>query len=320
MTGRLRVGIVGIGFGQQVHLPIFRAHPQCEVAGLCASTYARAAAAAAQHKVPHAFGSWPALIDSADIDVVSVAAPPVLQPEIIRAALAKGKPVFCEKPVGCSAGPVAELAELAQQRRLPNMVDLEFPEIPAWQRAQAILSSGALGQVRHVVVAWNVETYANKLGLESWKTRAEDGGGVLPAFVSHSFYYLEWLLGPIARLSARLSRAPGDTRSAETLGVLGLEFASGCMASLTVSSHAFLGNGHRLEFYGDHGAMILENLAADYARGFTLRCGTRGMGGLETVPVADFPDGVDGRIAAVTPLAARFVDWCLTGRPAAPTL
>jgi len=126
LNGNVRVGIVGIGFGQQVHLPVFRAHPQCEVVGLCASNYERAAAAATKHGVPHAFGNWQELISSPEIDVVSIATPPSQQPAIILACLVQGKPIFCEKPVGCSATPIAELVQMAQLRQLPNVVDFEF--------------------------------------------------------------------------------------------------------------------------------------------------------------------------------------------------
>ena len=320
LTGKVRVGIVGIGFGQQVHLPVFRSHPQCEVVGLCASTYERAAVVADQHGIAHAFGNWQELIDSPEVDVVSVAVPPSQQPAVIRAGLIRGKPVFCEKPVGCSVAPVAELVQLAQQYQLPNVVDFEFPEIPSWQRAKTILSTGELGKLRHVTVNWNVETYANKMGLRSWKTRSEDGGGALYAFVSHSFYYLEWLLGRIARMSVRLGQAPDDTRSADTLCVVCLEMKSGQIVSLTVSNHAFLGTGHRLEFYADNGTMILENRSVDYIKGFSVRYGTRASNQLEVVSVDEFPEEVDGRIAAVTPLVSRFIEWCTTGRATSPTL
>ena len=320
LTGKIRVGIVGIGFGQQVHLPVFQAHPQCDVVGLCASSYERALAVATTRGVSHAFENWQQLVDSSEIDVVSIATPPSKQPDIIRVCLVKGKPVFCEKPVGCSAVSVAELVQLGQQHHIPNVVDFEFAEIPAWQRAKTILSSGELGTGRHVVVNWHVETYANKMGSTSWKTRIEDGGGVLYSFVSHSFYYLEWLLGPIQRLSAHMGRAPGDSRSADTLCVICLEMKSGCFVSLTVSNNAFLGTGHKLECYADNGTLILENPTPDYVKGFSLKQGTRTSNQLEVIPITDFPDHTDGRIAAVTPLVDRFINWCATGQEVSPSL
>jgi len=142
--------------------------------------------------------------------------------------------------------------------------------------------------LRHVVVNWNVETYTNKMGLHSWKTRVEDGGGVLYAFISHSFYYLEWFLGKIVRLSAHLGRAPGDTRSADTLCVMCLELESGCRVSLSAATMLFWEQGHRIEFYGDNGTLILENPTVDYVKGFSLRYGTRTSNRLEVVPVLIF--------------------------------
>src|SRR5579859_1333404 len=122
----LRVGIIGIGFGQQVHLPAFRANPYCEVVAICASSQERAAAVAARHQISAAYGSWQKLIESPDIDVVSIATPPQLQAIILRACLDNGKPAFCEKPLAGNAEQARILAQSAQGKQIPCMVDLEF--------------------------------------------------------------------------------------------------------------------------------------------------------------------------------------------------
>src|SRR4029077_16925494 len=103
--------------------------------------------------------------------------------------------------------------------------------------------------------------------------------GTLNQFVSHSFFYLEWLLGPVARIAAHLTPrdAAGDARAD-----LWLELASGCPVSVSVAADAFLGSGHRLEIYGEQGALLLENRTADYVNGFTLSLGTRGTRAFST--------------------------------------
>jgi predicted dehydrogenase len=58
----LRIGIAGIGFGAAVHLPALRACPGVEVAALCASTQARAAAAASRLGVPVGVGDVDSLL------------------------------------------------------------------------------------------------------------------------------------------------------------------------------------------------------------------------------------------------------------------
>src|SRR5260370_7633298 len=52
---------------------------------------------------------------------------------------------------------------------------------------------------------------------------------------------------------------------------LALAFASGAGGSFQVSCAAFHGSGHRIELYGEAGALFLANPPADYFRRFELR-------------------------------------------------
>ena len=99
MSPPLRVAVIGVGFGQQVHVPAFRADPRCEVTTLCASNEAKAAEIAGRLNVPRASGDWRAVIADSEIDAVSIAVPPCLQSQIALEALEHGKAVFCEKPL-----------------------------------------------------------------------------------------------------------------------------------------------------------------------------------------------------------------------------
>ncbi len=320
MADPLRVGVVGIGFGQQVHVPAFQANDRCQVTTLCASSVERAMEVARRLKVDRALGNWQELVTDPTIDAISIATPPGTQETVAIAALSQGKAVFCEKPLALSVESAQKMVDLATQVGVANMVDFEFPDIDEWQKAKSLLEEGAIGNLRHIAVSWNVETYANRMGLSSWKTRTEDGGGTLYSFVSHCFYYLEWFAGPIRRLACTLFRAPGDTRAGDTLVSLNLELESGVPATLSVSSHAFLGNGHRVEFYGDNGTLVLDNPTPDYVSGFQLLHGTRESKQLQVVHLNTQPtDARDGRLIVVSRLVDRFISWLETGIPSAPS-
>jgi predicted dehydrogenase len=90
----LRIGIVGIGYGQHVLLPVFQTDERAVVEAICASTQDRAQTVADEHHVPLAFGDWREMLSH--VDAVAVAVPPTQQPEIVLAALEMGKPVFAE--------------------------------------------------------------------------------------------------------------------------------------------------------------------------------------------------------------------------------
>lgn len=317
----LQVGVIGVGFGQQVHVPAFRSDTRCFVGAVCASNKKRAQDIADRLKIPRAYGDWQDLIGDADIGAVSIAVPPALQADIALAALKANKAVFCEKPLALSVKEGMNLAEFASKKNLANMIDFEFPEIPHWQKAKEIVDSGRLGALRHANISWNVETYANRMAIKSWKTNLKEGGGALSTFGTHCFYYVEWLLGPITLLSAKSTHSPSYPFEADTNVSLCMILNSGIMVSIQLSTNAFLGGGHRLEVYGDEGTLVLSNPTADYINGFELFVGDRSSSKLEALILPDSgkTDLADGRIAAVSQLLRRFVDWTLEDEPSSPS-
>lgn len=314
---KIQVGVVGVGFGQNVLVPAFRSIGGCEVLGVCASRSRKAAEIAARLGIPKAYSQWEAMLEDSDISAVAIAVPPLQQPEIALAALRKGKAVLCEKPMAAALAPVREMASEAKERAIAGMVDFEFPEIEVWKQARTLLESGRIGALRHIAVTWNVETYVNRENLQSWKADTAQGGDTLNLFASHVFYYLEWFVGRIRRVSIHLLKSPDDPREGHTLVSGCLESESQVPISVVVCSHAFLGGGHRVEFFGNTGTLVLDNSTSDYISGFRLLTGSRGSTTLECIG-EDRPSGADGRVEAVARLAGRFVNWIRTGAASTP--
>jgi predicted dehydrogenase len=309
------IGIVGIGFGQNVHLPAFRADPRARVVAIAASSVERARAAADKLAIPAAYGDWRALCTDPAVAVVAISVPPALQPQIALAAIAAGKHILCEKPLANSLEDAQRIASAARDAGLIGAVDFEFPQIPAWQTAREVCVRRRLGRLRQVAITWHIETYAYRRGapsgavsgVVSWKLDAARGGGTINLFVSHTVQCIEWMLGqPIARVCARLSPvgAPAEAR------VHGwFELADGTPVTITVAADAFAGTGHRWEIYGDDGTMLLENPGADYVNGFSVRVADRVGGDALTrvdQTLTDVP--ADGRVYAVSKLVGHFLD------------
>ena len=318
----IRVGIVGVGFGQQVLIPAFQLVPKFTVTAVAASSAHRAERVRERFGLRIAYGDWRALVDSNLVDVVAVAVPPVMQPMVIRAAIMAGKPIFCEKPVAVDVSDAVAACELADMSDLPNMVDFWLPELPVWQRVGDILLTGEIGPIRHITVQWNLETFNVLQQNDSWKRLPEQGGGVLNGFVSHVLHYLEWLFGPIDGIGCMLHRAPDLPGWVETLALINGRFVMGAPFSICASNHAVHGNGHRLEVHGRDGSLVLENSDNDHARGFTIRIGDRRSRIWRVAAASDdlSINSVDGRIMPVTALVCRFAEWIETGRSSVPSL
>jgi len=317
--------VIGIGYGQHVLVPSFRSDPRCEVVAIAASTPSRAERIAEQIGVRHAFGDWRDLVHSPNVDAVAISVPPASQPEMAIEGIQCGKPVLCEKPLANSLVAAERLAEVAANSGVPNMVDFLFPEVPLWGKAKEILDGGGIGNIRQVDLSWSVETYANKEGLDSWKTRAEDGGGALNNFFSQCFHYLEWFLGPVGRVSANSINAPGDTRAGETAVSMTLEFMSGIFATASLNTAAPMVHRHCLMFHGDDGTLKLENNTKDYVEGFRLHHGSRDSGVMQEIFSNDPPQSVaipiaDGRVQAATKIIGRLLDWTQSGESATPNI
>lgn len=310
MGSPLNIGIIGLGFGSQVHVPAFRLDSRCLVAAIAGRSAEKAARVADRLSITKSYGDWRPIVEDDSIDAVAIAVPPSDQPAIALAALEAGKHVFCEKPLAAQVADAARLFEAATARRLVHGIDFIFPELPLWMKARELVRADEFRGIRHAVLDWRVETYAARTKARSWKTDPSRGGGVLNNFVSHVVHNIEWLFGPIASVTAAVR---GPCGGAETCVQATLDLDSGFPAFLSVASDAFLGHGHRLEVYGEEGTLILENRTADYAAGFELWLGTRRTGSLELIARDEPQPGLDGRIAPVSKLASRFLDSILNG-------
>jgi predicted dehydrogenase len=318
----IRLGIVGTNYGRNVIAPAFRNDPRCLVLALAGTDQARTAEIARASGIPAAFGNWEDLLKRADIDAVAIATPPAVQPMIAIRAFERDKAVLIEKPMAASLADAADMLRAARIGEHIAMIDFNFAELPTWRKARDMLHAGAIGQLRHFFITWNFENRATELRLRHWKTSAADGGGTLGNIASHAMYYIEWFCGPINELTARLSCLPDDPEL-EVNVMMSFSFPSGASGSLTISSASFLGSGHRLEFYGEDGTLVLANPTTDYMRGFTIHHASRPAAALKAVPVDPDPldaNAPDGRIAPVSRLASRFLDAIERRQPATPSL
>src|SRR2546423_2111222 len=170
---QIRVGVVGLRFGVQVHVPAFRADTRCRVVALAGRDSERSALAANALGVERSFGDWRCLLADQGIDAVSIAVPPSEQPAIIEEAARVGKHVFCEKPVAASVVAAERALDCVRRAGVVHAIDFIFPEIDAWKTARRLIHQGGIGTPRHFSYRWCIETFATRTRVDSWKSRIE---------------------------------------------------------------------------------------------------------------------------------------------------
>jgi predicted dehydrogenase len=122
------------------------------------------------------------------VDVVSVALPPSMQPQVCRTLLSAGISVLCEKPMAATASEAAALAGIASDATLMPAFLLRFH--PVYRRMKALIDSGELGTLREVAI----DSRATKRDVDGWRRDASSGGAMLVNGI-HAVDLAHWLCG-----------------------------------------------------------------------------------------------------------------------------
>lgn len=313
----LRIGIAGLGFGAAGHAPALRSLPNVEVVAIAGTDMARSRAVADKCGIAHACDSIEALLDL-KLDVVTLALPPDQVADAVRAALAYGVDVLCEKPLGTNATTAAELAGLATGRI--TAMNFQFAELETFVRLKQITDAADLGRPLHAQVLWLMESYAHRHRSWSWKVDAQRGGGAISLFGSHIFFLAEWLFGPIANVWGKTATtscdfSPGGAVAAEDLVHCRLEHANNVVCAATFGNASPGSTMHRWTVVYEHGTVILENKTSDYMSGFVLSVSG---GSLSGTSISEPTTDGDGRLPPFRRLATRFLEGVRERRPVRP--
>src|SRR6266446_9724777 len=115
----LGVGIIGVnpgwGWAATAHIPALRGLPSYEIRALSASNPESARAAGEAFGVSAVFSDHEQLVTQRDIDVVAVTVKVPHHRELVSAALAAGKAVYCEWPLGRDFEDARAMAALAAE-------------------------------------------------------------------------------------------------------------------------------------------------------------------------------------------------------------
>ncbi len=151
MARSLRVGIIGAnargGWAGDAHVPAVQGLAGLELAAVATSRQKTADEAAHAFAVPKAYASGFALIDDPAIDLVTVATRVPDHRALVLAALAAGKHVYSEWPLGRGSAESNEMARAASDAGVHHAIGLQLRASPAVRAARECLVSGAIGRL-----------------------------------------------------------------------------------------------------------------------------------------------------------------------------
>jgi predicted dehydrogenase len=118
----------------------------------------------------------------------------------VRAAIAAGRHVYCEKPLAEDLDSALELARLAEAAGVKHGVVQDKLFLPGIRTLKRVLESGALGRVLSVRGEFGYWVFPGPDPAPqrpSWNYRAADGGGIIADMFAHWRYVLDDLFGSV---------------------------------------------------------------------------------------------------------------------------
>ncbi len=209
MAQIIGVGVIGMGWMGTVHSRAYlQAADRFHDSGIRAKLIICADEVEQRVKESHErFGferyttRWQDVIADPEVRIVNIATPNHLHLEVVRAAAAAGKHIFCEKPVGKDSQQTGEIERLARQAGVLTFVGYNYRWSPVIQYARQQIREGRLGRFTHFRGRFFAGYASNPQGVLSWRFQRELAGmGVLGDLMSHVVDTGLMLAGPVKRV------------------------------------------------------------------------------------------------------------------------
>lgn len=252
-----RIALVGSGNISDTHARAVLATEGAELAG-CWSRNADASARLADRYGTSAFPSLDDLLAAGRVDGVMIGTPSGVHGDAAIAAARRGVHVLVEKPLETTSARVDQVLDACAAGGVTLGVIFQDRTATSLRWLHDTIAAGMIGT--SVLASASVRWYRppDYYASSRWRgTRALDGGGALMNQGIHTVDLLLWLMGPVTRVSA-VARTALHRIEVEDTVVATLEFASGAVGTLEVTTAAWPGLPRRLEVSGSEGTVVVE--------------------------------------------------------------
>ncbi len=176
--------------------------------------------------------------------------------DLILAAAAAGKQIFCEKPVDLAIGRARNCAEAVARAGVTCMIGFQRRFDPTFAALKARLDAGEIGTPEMLVVT-SRDPGAPPIPY------IKSSGGIFRDMLIHDFDIFRWILGDDAatvhaNASCLVDRAIGDVGDADSTAVT-IRTKRGRLCQINTSRRAAYGYDQRFEVLGSGGMLQASN-------------------------------------------------------------
>lgn len=245
----MRIGIIGLGRAGSVHLQAWPHVEGAEVVAVCdPSPAARKRAREMGIKV---YSDPAVMLETANLDGVTIATPPADHAEIAIACLDRGLHVLCEKPLALTTWDALAMLKAAARNKRQLLLATKFRHVPELATARELIANGKLG----VPVAFEVSFCSPVDMSKRWNAqRRVAGGGVIIDNGCHAFDIMSYLFGSVTRVQTNLHR-PLQKIGVEDGATIQVRAGDGVVGKADVSWSLSTGRNSYVKVHGSLGTI-----------------------------------------------------------------
>lgn len=198
-------GIIGCGNVTEVKSgPAFNKVPGSSLIAVMRRDISQAEDYATRHNVPKFYNNADKLINDSEVNAIYVATPPGSHEEYAIKAMKAGKPVYIEKPMALNYRQCENINNVSARLKIPVYVAYYRRTLPGFLKVKELVDNGLIGEVRFVEIRlFASPSEEEKNGVLPWRVDPEiAGGGHFFDLASHQLDYLDFVFGPIRKVSS----------------------------------------------------------------------------------------------------------------------
>lgn len=260
---KIRVAVIGCGsIAKHRHLIEYNNNPHVEIVAVSDINEARVKETAEKYHAK-AYTSYEALLESENIDAVSVCLPNYLHATVSIAALNAGAHVLCEKPMATSREEAEQMIEAAERNNKKLMIGHNQRFVSSHQKARKLIEQGEVGKI------YSFRTSFGHGGPEGWSADGADSWffkkeqafiGAMGDLGVHKADLLRYLLGEeFVEVGAFVEMNAKENIDVDDNATLILKTTSGIVGTLAASWAYTAKEDNSTILYGENATLRLED-------------------------------------------------------------
>ncbi len=261
---KLKFGLVGCGRISSKHFESIKLIDEAEMVACADIILDRAKTAAEKYGVKEYFQDYHEMFEKVDLDVVIIATPSGIHPEVGIAAAKNKINVVSEKPMATNLEDADKLIKACDENKVHLFVVKQNRLNTTMQLLKRAIDKKRFGKIYFVQsnVFWQrPQSYYD---LAKWRGTWEFDGGAFMNQASHYVDAIHWIVGPVDSVMAETATMARNIETEDT-GCAVLKFRNGTIGNINVSMLTYPKNYEgSITVIGEKGTVKIGGVAVNH--------------------------------------------------------